>query len=120
MSKLGAIGRTSRGFEIIKFRDRYDVPCSLQMSSLADFEQPGISAVWIGTDTAQPKVMAREAAQVGVKTTETTGWVDYPIPDQVSLNTRAHMDRTQVKALIDHLQAWLENGSFEVPETAEG
>jgi hypothetical protein len=29
------------------------------------------------------------------------------------MNTRAHLDRRQVKALIDHLQSWLETGSFK-------
>ena len=119
MKKLGKVERTMRGFEIIRFSDRYGAPCSLQMSSLADFAQPGISAVWLGPDEAEPKVLASDAASVGVITSETTGWVPYPVPEAVLLNTRAHLGRTQVKALIDHLQAWLKNGSFEVSEAAE-
>jgi hypothetical protein len=39
---------TPRGFEIIRFKDHYDFDCSLQQSSLAEFEQPGSSAVWFG------------------------------------------------------------------------
>jgi hypothetical protein len=112
--KLGEVGRDARGFELIEFRDKYDTPCSLQMSSLAEYEQPGISAVWFGPDYADPKVMASKAARLGVETTETTGWVPYPVPREVLLTTRAHLDRAQVKALIDHLQAWLETGSFDV------
>lgn len=111
--KLGKVGRTDRGFELIVFEDMYGVPCSLQMSSLANFPQPGISAVWLGTDDAQPKVMAREAASVGVETTKQNGWVPYPIPKQVLLSTRMHLDRKQVEGLIGHLTRWLESGSFK-------
>jgi hypothetical protein len=114
--KLGEVGHDLRGFELIEFRDRYDVPCSLQMSSLADYEQPGISAVWLGPDDAAPKVLASKAARLGVETTETTGWVPYPVPREVLLTTRAHLGRGQVQALIDHLQAWLKTGSFEIVE----
>jgi hypothetical protein len=38
------IERTSHGFAIVKFTDRYGVDCSLQKSSLA-FED----AIWLGT-----------------------------------------------------------------------
>lgn len=41
---------TNRGFELIEFRDRYGKLCQLQQSSLADFEPPGSSAVWLGLD----------------------------------------------------------------------
>ena len=113
---LGPVERTERGFEIVKFRDRYDTPCSLQMSSLADSEAPGTSAVWIGTEDAQPQCLASQAPLLGVETKETTGWVPYPIPKIVSLKTRAHLSREQVAGLIEHLQSWLETGSFSAPE----
>lgn len=113
MEKLGPETRTDRGFRLIEFRDRYDVPCSLQASSLAEYEQPGISAVWLGTDDPSPKVLASEAAAVGILTDETTGWVPYPIPDNVMITTRMHLDRERVAALIVHLQKWLDDGSFE-------
>jgi hypothetical protein len=38
-------GKTARGFRLIEFRDLYDVPCSIQESSLAT--QP---ALWVGVD----------------------------------------------------------------------
>jgi len=110
---LGKLDRTSRGFELIEFKDYYDVSCSLQMSSLAIYEKPGISAIWLGCDDAQPKVLAVKAASVGVTTKETCGWVPFPIPEDVSLSTRMHLDRKQVEALIGHLQSWLERGTFK-------
>lgn len=42
------IERTERGFEIINFKDHYGVSCSIQQSSLAEYEPPGTSAIWFG------------------------------------------------------------------------
>ncbi len=112
---LGTVSQTARGFEIVKFADRYGAPCSLQASSLAEYEKPGTSAVWLGTDDADPKVLASQARSLGVDTAERIGWVPYPIPSGVSLTTRMHLDRDQVAALIRHLQNWLDHDSFEVP-----
>lgn len=111
---LGAVERTERGFEIVKFADRYGVPCSLQASSLAEYDKPGTSAVWLGTDDASPKVMASKAQSLGIHTSECVGWVPYPIPDDVALATRMHLSREQVAALIEHLKSWLDNDSFSV------
>lgn len=111
---LGAVGSTSRGFEIIEFADCYGEKCSLQASSLAEYEKPGTSAVWLGVQNARPIVMAIDAAKVGVETTETCGWVPFPVPEEVHMHTRMHLNREQVAALIRHLQSWLENDTFEV------
>lgn len=111
---LGDVELTSRGFEIVKFPDLYNTPCSLQQSSLATLTKPGTSAIWLGTDDALPVVMAKHAAEVGVRTDKTEGWVPYPIPEQVSLSTRAHLSREQVAALVVHLQRWLKSGSFTI------
>lgn len=111
-TKLGKTKHTSRGFEIVEFNDRYDVPCSLQASSLAKYLVPGTSAVWLGVVDAQPKCLHGDAKALGVKTDATCGWVPYPIPEQVMLSTRMHLNRKQVEALIGHLQAWLTKDSF--------
>lgn len=88
---LGPVARTVRGFELLEFKDRYGTPCSLQASSLAEYEKPGTSAVWLGTDDVAPKVLG--------------------------LTTRMHLDREQVAALIQHLQSWLDNDSFAGPNS---
>lgn len=106
-------GNTQRGFQTIEFKDRYDAACSLQQSSLADYTQPGSSAVWLGIDDPAPQVMAVDAAKVGVKTDQTNGWVPYPIPEQVLLTTRMHLDVKQVEWLVAELQEWLRTGSFK-------
>lgn len=107
--RLGKPKKTTRGFSIIKFKDYYDVPCSIQASSLAIYQQPGTSALWIGVDDPQPKIMASQAAGLGIATEQKTGWITYPIPKEVALSTRMHLDRGQVKILIKHLQAWLDS-----------
>jgi hypothetical protein len=42
---------TERGFQLIRFKDRYNKNCSIQQSSAADFEPPGTSALWLGIDS---------------------------------------------------------------------
>ena len=42
------VERTHRGFQIVRFEDRDGETCSLQQSSLANYEPPGSSAVWLG------------------------------------------------------------------------
>jgi hypothetical protein len=49
MHGLGEVRLTHRGFQYVEFLDRNNEPCSLQQSSLADFEPPGTSALWLGT-----------------------------------------------------------------------
>ena len=88
---LGKIERTRREFQIIKFRDRYDTPCSLQQSSIADYEPPGSSAVWLGVDR-------QEVQHDGI----------FDPANQ----TRMHIDLKQAKALVAVLEQWIMSGSF--------
>ncbi|MES2367010.1 MAG: hypothetical protein V4563_14135 [Pseudomonadota bacterium] len=111
--KLGNVKRTHRGFEIISFKDHYGTSCSLQASSLAVYEKPGASAVWLGVDDPSPKCLHGDAAGLGVKTDATCGWVDYPLSDKVQITTRMHLNREQVEALIPALQNWLNRDTFK-------
>jgi len=88
---LGEVEETARHFKIIRFKDRYDTPCSLQQSSLADYNPPGSSAIWLGVDKQQ-------APHDGI----------FDVANQ----TRMHLDLKQVKALIAVLEFWVEHGSF--------
>ena len=88
---LGDVIETKRQFQIIQFKDRYNSTCSLQQSSIADFEPPGSSAVWLGLDPV---------------TGEHDGVFD------AGNKTRMHLDLKQVKALIAVLEMWVETGSF--------
>lgn len=111
MKRLGKQTKSGRGFPLVEFKDFYDVPCSIQASSLAIYQQPGTSAIWLGVDDAAPKIMKSDALKLGMELPpgEVSGWMPFPVPPQVSFNTRMHLDRKQVQALVNHLQAWLES-----------
>jgi len=121
LKPLGPVTHTARGFELVAFQDRYDLPCELQASSLAEYATPGISAVWLGPDPGiKPQIMKKDALRLGLMVRgEVSGWMDYDLPKEVRFNTRMHLDRPRVKSLIAHLQAWLVDGTFalEPPPT---
>lgn len=98
---LGKVRRTARGFEYLEFDDIYDVGCSLQASSLAIYDEPGTSAVWLGVDDPDPQILVRGK-----------GWQKVELPKGINCKTRMHLNRDQVAALIVHLQNWLKTDSF--------
>lgn len=99
--------KTARGFSIVRFDDIYNVECSIQKSSLATDD-----AIWIGVDDANPKIMASQAARFGIETQETCGHISFPFPDEVSFNTRMHLNREAVAKLIPILQKFVETGEL--------
>jgi hypothetical protein len=101
--------QTQRGFPLIKFNDHYDSPCTIQVSSAAEYE-----AIWIGLDDANPQVLASRAEHLGMKVDETTGWVPYPVPEDVLLSTRMHLTRDEVAELLPILQRFVETGELDV------
>jgi len=98
---------TSRGFGIIKFLDKYGSKCSLQKSSLATED-----AIWLGVDDVEPKILASQAKTFGIKTDQTTGWIEYPVPEGVQLSSRMHLTQSQVKQLLPVLQKFAETGEI--------
>ena len=101
------MSKTQRGFAVGTFEDRYGHGCSIQKSSLA-FED----CIWLGIDDPNPQIMASQAADYGIQTSETTGWVPYPIPKVVSINTRMHLTRDQVAELLPILEYFVEHGEL--------
>jgi hypothetical protein len=101
------ITKTPRGFAIVQFNDIYDVECSIQKSSLATDD-----AIWIGVDDACPKIMASQAKRFGVDTNEECGYVSFPIPCEVLLTTRMHLNRDAVARLLPILQRFVETGNL--------
>lgn len=95
--------KTKRGFSIITFYDRYDSLCEIQESSLA-----GEDCIWLGVARADPKVLIKGR-----------GWVEFPIPDDVLLNTRMHLTIGQVKDLIPVLQHFVETGEIPAESKSE-
>lgn len=104
------ITTTARGFGLVKFRDHNGVECSLQQSSAIDMESedglenPGSSYLWLGCVDADPQMFIPNGDP---------SWQRVPMPEQYIANTRMHLDRRQVVALIEHLRCWLETGHFE-------
>ena len=93
--------KTKRGFAIYKFKDRYDADCSLQQSSIATE-----CCVWLGVDDANPQIMASKVMENG------TGWVKYPILEDVLLTTHMHLTQNQVKELLPILERFVETGEI--------
>lgn len=117
---FGAYTKTQRGFELITFKDAYGHKCSLQQSSavgptVEERNNPGTSCVWLGIENADPKIMKTTARKLGLPLPpgEVSGWMDYPIPEDVQLTTRMHLNRKQVQGLIEQLQQWLATGEFQ-------
>jgi hypothetical protein len=96
-----------RGFATGRFKDRYGVNCSIQKSSAAMED-----CIWLGVDDANPQIMASQAKQFGIQTNEITGWIPYPIPDEVFLTTRMHLTQKQVADLLPFLQKFVATGEL--------
>lgn len=87
---------TQRGFGLYTFKDRSDIKCSLQDSSLAT--EP---AILFGVDDPNPQILIPGE-----------GWKDYPIPEEVILSTRMQLTQEQVKALLPILKYFAETGEY--------
>lgn len=114
---------TGRGFQYLEFDDASNRGCSLQQSSaIRDYEdswdRPGSSCIWLGINDPNPQIMKSDAQKIGLPLPpgEVSGWMPYPIPKEVSINTRMHLDRYQVKSLIEKLQLWLDTGNLKQGE----
>ena len=91
------IKKTERGFAIGEFEDFYGHACSIQQSSIATE-----SCLWLGVDDPDPKILPGDG----------TGWHPYPLPANVQCTTRMHLSLDQVKALLPHLQRFVETGDL--------
>lgn len=109
-----SVERTERGFALVSFSDVNGVQCSLQKSSLATED-----AIWLG------------ANEIGLRHFQAgTGWSDVPTPHTVSdhfvANTRMHLTRDQVAALLPALNRFAETGELDAapstsaPDTVSG
>jgi len=117
---FGVDGATGRGFPYVEFRDEYGEKCSIQESSRAVFENEDgtvddpLGWIWLGIDDAKPQIMKSKAQALGMELPpgEVSGWMPYPLPEDVLLTTRMHLNETQVRGLIARLTLWLETGSL--------
>jgi hypothetical protein len=108
---LGKVAKSSRGLELVRFKDALGVPCVVQSVTLA-YSENGMG-IAIGAEKAKPKLQARDAKALGIKTVQKTGFVAFPFPDEVTFDTRAVLTRRQVLELVRHLRGWLYSSSME-------
>lgn len=119
-SPIGDYRVTNRGFPFIEFKDEYGEECSIQVSSRAVFENDDGSVddplgwLWLGINNAKPRIMKFHAQMLGIiPPGEASGWMPYPIPDDVLLTTQMHLNETQVRGLVARLNLWLETGDLD-------
>lgn len=108
---LGKVAKSPRGLQLVRFKDALNVTCLVQSVTLA-YSENGIGLA-IGAEKASPKVQARDARAMGLNTSQKTGLVKYPVPEEVTFDTRAVLTREQVLRLILHLNGWLVNGKLD-------
>lgn len=104
---LGNLKHTHRGFRYYEFEDRNGHKCTLQKSSVATE-----NCIWLGLEDADPQCLHGDARKLGVATNKTSGWVKYPIPEEVSLNTRMHLTQEQAGVLAKQLAIFAETGEL--------
>lgn len=104
---LSELKRTHRGFRYYEFEDRNGHKCTLQKSSVATED-----CIWLGLEDADPQCLHGAAKKLGVETNATCGWVKYPIPDEVNLNTRMHLTQEQAGILAKQLAIFAETGEL--------
>lgn len=117
---LGPDTTTERGFPLIPFKDEYGKDCHLQESSRAVCENEDGSVddplgwLWLGPDKAEPIILKSHAQRLGMELPpgEVTGWMPYPLPEEVFISTAMHLNEAQVRGLISRLQLWLDTGTI--------
>jgi hypothetical protein len=93
--------KTGRGFAIGRFTDVGGTTCTIQKSSTADEDR-----IWLG------------AEEIGLKHFKAyKGWSDVVLVNTVEehyiANTRMHLNREQVAALLPILQRFVETGEID-------
>ena len=99
---------TERGFGHVQFNDEYEHKSSIQISSRAVCENEDGSVndplgwIWLGIDDAAPEIMVSKARELGMEIPEgkENGWMPYPLPQEVHMTTRMHLNEVQVRGLV--------------------
>lgn len=104
------IADTQRGFGKLNFRDRNGVASSIQKSSIATDE-----CIWLGADHLGLKEF--------VAFRQPSAWVDVELENTEKhhfvANTRLHLNRAQVRALLPILQHFVDTGEVDLPVSPE-
>lgn len=89
------IEKTNRGFDILKFKDSYNVECSLQKSSSAMEDK-----IWFGCN--DPNLQVSENGK----------FVPFITDKELFSTTRMHLTQDHVKKLLPHLIKFAETGEL--------
>ena len=89
--------RTARGFPLVEFKDYYNVPCLIQMSSLATEE-----AIWFGCNSDKLVVFADNLGP----------YIEMTMPKNFQVKDRMHLTRDQVAKILPYLQRFVETGNI--------
>ena len=119
---------TGRGFGLVNFQDDNGKECSIQISSCTVCETEDCIIdnprgwIWLGIDKAEPIILKTKGCELGLSLPpgEVSGWMPYPVPDDVFINTRMHLNEAQVRGLIVRLQTWLDTGDFRAEPNKKG
>ena len=66
-------------------------------------------ALWIGISDPETKILKSAALRMGLKPEgEISGWMKFPIPEEVLISTRMHLSRDQIKQLMPILQSFVD------------
>lgn len=99
-----------RGFEVQHFQDDYGLDCSIQESSAVE------PHIWLGVHNPPHKIMWSDAEKFGIEVKEKNGWYDYPIPQEVLVESRMHLSQKQAKALAKKLLYFAKHGVLKEEE----
>ena len=103
---------TNRGFALINFEDTKGNKCSIQESSLVDDDY-----IWLGVSRPTLSMLVSDAPKLGIDISNRTGeelygWMDYPIPDEVFIDSRMHLNKRQAKELVKILKVFIRTGDI--------
>lgn len=96
--------KNNRGFEIQHFQDSYGLDCSIQESSSVE------PHIWLGVHNPPHKIMWNNAEKYGLKIGERAGWYDFPIPEEVLVESRMHLTQDQARKLAKKLLYFAKHG----------
>jgi hypothetical protein len=96
--------KTSRGFDLIEFKESGGAKCSLQKSSSAEEDY-----VWLGADDLGLKGFAPYRSWQDISEDEIKRVFGFT---EIVTDTRMHLSREQVKALLPYLKKFVETGEL--------
>ena len=102
--------KTLRGFKLFEFDDDYNKKCSLQESSSVE------PHIWLGIDKPELRIMFKDSEMLGLGLKKNYpecneyGWCDYPIPKEVFIESRMHLNQEQAKQLAEELLYFAKTG----------